>query len=482
MRAASVLFCAGLLSLSSLANSQRTEPLPSPVGAVTVVKPERGFVDDAFALSADGSIFFYINTDGASFANLRAIGLPPRTGGAAPAPAATPAPAPATKPVAPVPELRLAGGGSKKGPAPNPGKAFPMPPAPAAPTVPAAPAVVLAPGVSADVITNLPLSIIRINMLPDDRVLMVTRDLDTAGVVNGLIYSLRSKTQIQVPGGTDGAIGPATDIVVGESASGPVIVAAVRPDGRSTDYNVKVYSAATAKLVGQRSYKVREGDGRIQSAQGSGVFLYFADDYQTIVAKHDGTYDKKKDIRQPDFLAFIDTLTGKLRRQQTISDPSGLLELTRMHKDHSESVFPHVDAETQKIELFAIADHAPNEAVAETRSELRLPRASNQYEGSTLRFQRLRRERLLMSLTVDPVNEQAVAQRRSDPDDIDFCVVDPAAPGALRKLKTIPGHKRPSAWHASTNGRLALLRKFKNFPRGGTEVEVYDLDVDGNSP
>lgn len=476
MRAVSVLFCAGLLSLSSLATAQKTDPLPPPASAVTVVKPERGFVDDAFALSADGSTLFYINTDGASYATLRAIGLPPRPGGAAPAPAQ--APAPATKAEAPVPELRLAGGGSKKGPIPNPGKAFPMP----APAAPPAPAITLAPGASADVITGLPLSIIRVVMLPDDRVLMVTRDLDTAGVVNGLVYSLRSKTQIQIPGGNEGAIGPATDIVVGDSATGPVIVAATRPDGKSSEYTIKVYSAATAKLIGQRSYKVREGDGRIQSAQGSGVFLYFADDYQTIVAKHDGAYDKKKDIRQPDFLAFIDTLTGKLRRQQTISDPSGLLELTRMHKDHSESIFPHVDAETQKIELFAISDRAAEGSAAETRTELRLPRASNQYEGASLRYQKLRRDRILMSLTVDPVNEQAVAQRRSDPDDIDFCVLDPSAPGSLRKLKTIPGHKRPSAWHASSNGRLALLRKYKNFPRGGTEVEVYDLDVDGGSP
>src|SRR5437868_2544829 len=92
MRAVSVVFCAGLLSLSSWVHAQKSEALPPPVGAVTVVKPERGFVDDAFALSADGSLFFYINTDGASFANLRAIGLPPRSGGqaAVPAPAAPP--------------------------------------------------------------------------------------------------------------------------------------------------------------------------------------------------------------------------------------------------------------------------------------------------------------------------------------------------------------------------------------------------------
>ena len=48
----------------------------------------------------------------------------------------------------------------------------------------------------------------------------------------------------------------------------------------------------------------------------------------------------------------------------------------------------------------------------------------------------------------------------------------------IPSISTIPAHKRPSAWTASTNGRLALLRKHKNFPRGGTQLEVYDLGLD----
>jgi hypothetical protein len=94
-----------------------------------------------------------------------------------------------------------------------------------------------------------------------------------------------------------------------------------------------------------------------------------------------------------------------------------------------------------------------------------------------LRYQRLRPDRLLLSVSVDPVNEQAIAQRRSDPDDIDFCIVDPAAPAGLRKVRTISGNRRPTEWAASPTGRLVLLRKHKNFPRGGPEIEVYDLDL-----
>lgn len=453
--------------------AQKPDALPPPEGVVTVIKPERGFIDDSFAIDPDGTILYYVHTDGAGWANLRAVGLPPPPIEAAPPPNSA-LDAPVAAPVkAPQPSVRPA----KETPAHK--GARPAKPALQAPAPAPAKALSLAPGTSVDVLTGLELSIIKVALLPDERVLFVMRDLDIGGAVNGAVYSLRTRTRVPISGQSEGQIGPASDIVLGESSAGPVIIAMSKPDGQRPEYSVKAWNATTLRLLGQRSYKPRDSDGRVQTAQGSALPLYYIDDYQTLVAKHDGLFDKKKDIRQPDFLAMIDTLTGKLRSTQTISDPSGLLELARLHKDHSESVFPLFDSEAQKLELLWMADRPATEGAppAENRSELRLSRPTNQYDGATLRYKKLRIDRLLFSLTVDPVNEQAVAQRRSAPDDIDFFLIDPSAQGpiSVQKLRTLPGHKRPSAWSATPALRLALLRKHKNFPRGGTQIEVYDL-------
>ena len=69
----------GVAALSLLAAPARADK----AAAVQVLRPEKGFVDDAYALTADGRVFLYVNTDGANWAALRAVGLPGREGAAA---------------------------------------------------------------------------------------------------------------------------------------------------------------------------------------------------------------------------------------------------------------------------------------------------------------------------------------------------------------------------------------------------------------
>ena len=385
---------------------------PAPL---TTIKPERGFLDDAFALSEGGDTLYYVTTDGTSFATLRAAVLP--AAGAAPA-AAT----------------------------------------------------------STEVLTGLPLYVTRIVLLPDSRVLVVSRDAEGTGLVSGAVYSLTTRAAVPLAPAVKAALGPATDIVLAQPAGGPAIVAWKRPaDGAGAgEYKIAAVSAGTLKLVGQRAFKVRDGDGKIQTAQGSAVPLYFTDDYLTLVAKHDGAFDRKKDVRQPDFVASVDVLTGKVVRARPISDPTALLEDARLHTT-GESAFVTASAETQRVELWTQSDRADGQA--DVRVPLQLPRAASMYDPQTLRYARLRPGQLLVSLTVDPVNERAVAAKRADADSIDLVLVDLSRPEQTRRVLTLPGQKRPSGWAASPAGRLALLRKHKGFSRGGTELEVYDLPL-----
>lgn len=480
---------AGLSGLGALAGAAlpppgKPEVLPAAQGALAVVVAERGYIDDAMLLTADGGTLLYVQTDGASFATLKAKGLIARPHHAELSPPAQPAPAapapPAAPPAPPATGKKAAGkkGAGKKG----------EPAAPAAPAIPAPPigglpAVNLSFRVGKDkpeeLLTGLPLSISRMVLLPEDRVLFILRDVDVGDAVQGTIYSLKTKARIPLsgPGTSEGNIGPANEIVVTNSAAGPIILSLKRPaEGPRGEYSLHTWNANTLKAATARSYQVRD-DGRVTTDKGTGQPLYFLDDYQTLVTKHDGFYDKKTDVRQPDFIGYVDTLSGKLRHSQPIADLPGTFAWAKLREKHPEPLFIHIDPVSHKTELIRSNDRVADGATAEARVELTLPRASKMYEMNTLQAQLLRRDRMVFSLNVDPVNEEAVAAKRSDPDTLDLLVMDPqAATPTVTKLLSLPGHKRPSGWFVTDTGRFAILRKHKNFPRGGTQIEVYDVN------
>ena len=190
---------AGAAPGAAAAESARPAPL--------VIRPEKGFIDDAYALTEDGSALIYVNTDGANWATLRAVGLPGRPGAASPIAAPPPAP-------------------------PGKGKAAPLAAAP----------FTIAPGTSQELVAHLPLSTFKMYLLPDDRVLVVSRDTETGGVVNGALYSLRSRSAVPL------TLGSATDITVAHTASGPAIVAITRPTEQKREYRVLAVSSAAWML------------------------------------------------------------------------------------------------------------------------------------------------------------------------------------------------------------------------------------------
>ena len=77
------------------------------------------------------------------------------------------------------------------------------------------------------------------------------------------------------------------------------------------------------------------------------------------------------------------------------------------------------------------------------------------------------------SLTVDPVNREAVKAQKADKDLLDVYRVDVNAK-KLTQLVRFDGQKRPTTWRLAS-GRLAVLRKHKGFGRGGADLEVYDV-------
>lgn len=447
---------AGAALLLAAAPAVAADAKPTVVIQAEATKDKKpAYIDDAFALSEDGSTLYYVLTDGLNSAKLRGVKLP--AAGAAP-PSGKPGPS----------DLVLE-------------------------------------------ITGVPLNTYKMWLLPDNKAMLVLRDLDTAGLLTAMVYDLKTKQKVSIAGGTDGMIGPATEIVLslppaataapapapapapavkgGKAAPvkvaaapapfGPAILAFTRTEpegGPPTEYTLKAWSHQTLKPLGQKSWKVSGSEGRVTTPQGSGQALYFLADYQVLAVKHGGAYDKKKDIREPDYLAYLDVLGGKLRGSRPLADPTGLLELSRLRSGHGESLLLRGDPETDKIELFTAQDFERPEGPIEKRVLLSLPRPSNMYEMTSLRSQPFGAEQLLISATVDPVNEKAVAEKRTDPDTIDFCTIELKSPEAPARARlSIPGNKRPNAWMVTSGGRLALLRKHKSFSRGGSEIEIYDF-------
>src|SRR6185369_781755 len=81
--------------------------------------------------------------------------------------------------------------------------------------------------------------------------------------------------------------------------------------------------------------------------------------------------------------------------------------------------------------------------------------------------------RYFFSLVIDPVNPDAVARRQADHPFLDVYSIDAAGSGACALRARVP-MSRPVSWKGE-GGRLAVLKRFKSFDRGGDELEIYDL-------
>lgn len=391
--------------------------------AVLRLEKGKGFIDDPFALSPDGKTLYYVATDGATFAELRAAAV-------------------------------TQGGSGSPG----------------------------SPGSIKDTaqVGGLPLSVSRLVLLPGpggaDRVLVISRDPENERE-SAVVYAFGPKAPAALPG----KVGPAGAIALGQVGAAPAVVAVSQPGrGQGGDLRISAHAVAAQGLrpLSARSYRVRAEDGGLTLAGAPAQPLYFVDGYLGLVARQAGAFDKKSDVRQPDRLVLFDTLGGKVRQAAPIADPTATAELGQLRGRYpGESIFVTFDAERAQLSL--VGAPAGDIAAHGQRRALKMARPLAQYDGATLRYQLLGDKGILVSLTVDPVNEAAVARKKRDPDFIDFCYFPLAGAGGDGGCPlSLPGNERPSAWQVASSGRLAVLRKHKGFSRGGTDLEIYDLDLD----
>jgi hypothetical protein len=233
---------------------------------------------------------------------------------------------------------------------------------------------------------------------------------------------------------------------------------------RDREHLVAAYRLDDLKPIARRSLR-ENGDGQLLHAKGPLKPLWWSNGFTQLAALRLGEYDKAHDIRRPDRLARLDVFTGKLLDEREITD---VLEFARVAGARKS-------APNQPVIVHFSDDHRRLLLVDDlVERELALPGLGN-YDATTLAWQILDERHLAVSLTVDPVNPEAVKHHKADPDQFDLYEVDRQSGAASLRLQLLADGRR-SSWRI-VGDRLALLRKSKGFGRGGVALEIYSLST-----
>ena len=191
--------------------------------------------------------------------------------------------------------------------------------------------------------------------------------------------------------------------------------------------------------------------------------LYWERGNLNLVGMRKGKYDRKRDVRLPDIAVRWNLLKKK---QVWAQEPPDLVIWTRalsFRNAHAgQNRFVHVGEALKTLYLVSHENQL---------KPVTLPVKWRLYETRSLVQQETwDAKTLYFSMSIDPVNPDAVARKKADKERMDLYRVD--ATGAIKPLGRIFTLKRRFTW-AVGPGHFAYLRKLKGFGRGGKSLEVH---------
>ena len=303
--------------------------------------------------------------------------------------------------------------------------------------------------------------------------------------IDALAVAWLSPTRILVIRGRDGSstaqaftaagpdkgkpIGPFDKFAFATVGGKRAFVTYTRSEKHGVEHALAAYSVDTLKPLKKRTWR-EDAEGQIKQGASSVKPLWWAEGFTVLAALRAGEFDKARDMRRPDRYARLDAFGGKVLSESEVQDVLGFAQISLIRRDvPNQAVIARFSDDRKKLMLIdGIAQH-----------EVTLPKPLWKYDPTTLAWQTLDDKRVALSLTIDPVNPDAVNHKKADPDDIDLYVVDRQTQ-AVRPLMTIPGEGRRSSWQLAGN-RLLLMRKDKGFDRGGIALELYDVADDSRA-
>jgi len=302
-----------------------------------------------------------------------------------------------------------------------------------------------------------------------DRVLFAGGDdLGIVLLTRDSVTSRRSAQYFGPDGRPMGMVGPVTDFGTTTREGVPYLVSWDRRTAASgqTTYTVAQYKLEGLAKVGKPRAYVINKDGTL--AQPALKIVTWQDGYAQIVGERPGAYDKKKDARQPSKAAVLDALGGEIVSEAEIGDVLGWTVASQMRRTRlNRTLLPVITDEQDGIQVIDAVGH---------RTPLKLGTPVQNYERKSLLEQEdPAGKALFFSLSLDPLNPDALGRKKADKPYLDLYRVpmEGKAPESTRVLR-VGLDERPVTW--VVGGRyVALLRKHKSFSRGGNEIEGYLL-------
>jgi hypothetical protein len=302
-------------------------------------------------------------------------------------------------------------------------------------------------------LTGLPPIVARLAFAADGQHLLVVGDDRERDARVARVFTVDGKA-------VKGHLGPAVGFALGTYQGTPVVTALQIKRGKNTTtFTFTAYRLADLRLQKRKSYTT-DAQGLLKGLEMKVVS--YAADYQRLVGQKKGEYDKKNDIRKPENISILETLTGKILDSTEISDPMAWAEIANLRRAR-----PRAEAFVFVEELKTLVLVGRDQR----RSAVTLPEKLYKYEPKTLQ-QQVAGNTLYFTLAVDPVNPDATARHKSDPPDVDLYALD-LGTRAVRRIWRL-SCDRPVKWHLA-DGRIVILKKYKNFSRGGLDLEVRPL-------
>ncbi|MFT3694781.1 MAG: hypothetical protein QM831_16650 [Kofleriaceae bacterium] len=173
-----------------------------------------------------------------------------------------------------------------------------------------------------------------------------------------------------------------------------------------------------------------------------------------------GEWDRKENQRSPDAEAVYDLVTGKLgdkkpitdlfeqhKRFQTLADSNGSIDFVKFSWDNT-SLVAWKKGIGQPIEL---------------------DQALGQYDPKSLQYTP---DVTWLALKVDPVNPEAVARKKADPEYFDVFKIDGTK--AVRKMRILATNTRLR--FGIYKDKVWILERSSGFDRGGKALTVYSIN------
>jgi hypothetical protein len=280
-----------------------------------------------------------------------------------------------------------------------------------------------------------------------------------SGAQSAAIYDLESGKLVGKK------LGPATSAAIttcGDEQCLALTTSKTTPQGVAT-HSVTAFRTKDAKRLGAGTATV-QADQTLKSPPVR--LLYFEPGNLVLVGSEKGKFDKKRDIRLPDRVVRWSLLT---RKELPAEQPKELLEWTKainMRPNHpGQQRFVQVSEDLKQL-LLVGQDNAIAKVSVPVTWKLYEPKSLIQTESWDGKA-------LLFSLTIDPVNPDAVRRKKADKERLDlYRITDGTKVSPLGRVDT---GKRGFLWVVGSR-HFSYLRRLKGFGRGGSEVELHKIE------